>query len=305
MSDDHYSVLLNESIELLNIKQDGVYVDGTFGRGGHSRAILDKLGDNGRLIAFDKDIEAIEYAKQNLHDKRMLVIHDSFANLINYLNTHNIKVIDGLLLDLGVSSPQLDVATRGFSFNKDAELDMRMDTTRGISLKEWINTIEEDVLDDILWRFGEERFHKRIAKEIIKARNITPISTTSELAKIVAQSIPFKEKDKHPATRTFQALRIAINNELDDIECVLNDIPNFLKVNGRVVVISFHSLEDRIVKQKFNELSTPQKLPKWVTVSSTDINYRVIAKKVKATMLEVSKNIRSRSAILRCLERLK
>ncbi|MFN8769555.1 MAG: 16S rRNA (cytosine(1402)-N(4))-methyltransferase RsmH [Neisseriaceae bacterium] len=306
MGDTHYSVLLNESIELLNIKSDGIYVDGTFGRGGHSKAILAKLGKNGRLIAFDKDLEAIEYAKQNILDERLLVVHDSFANLKKYLRSNNIKQIDGLLLDLGVSSPQLDNASRGFSFSKDAKLDMRMDITRGSSLKEWINKVEEPELDQILWRYGEERFHKRIAHQIIKLRSIKPITTTAQLAKIIEDSIPFRDKGQHPATRSFQALRIVINNELNDLEQILDDVPDLLSIYGRVVVISFHSLEDRIVKSKFNELSKAKELPKWVIANNEkDINYKIIAKKVKATDTEINENVRSRSAILRCLEKLK
>lgn len=300
----HYPVLLTESVELLDIKADGVYVDGTFGRGGHSKLILDKLGSNGQLICFDKDIEALEYAKSNLNDRRLRTVHDSFSTLTSYINSNDINKIDGLILDLGISSPQVDTPHRGFSFRLDALLDMRMDTTRGQTLEQWINTVDETVLANVLWQYGEERFHKRIAKHIVKSRGIRPITTTFELADIIAQSIPFHEKGQHPATRSFQALRIVINNELNDLEILLDGIPDFLNIDGRVVVISFHSLEDRLVKNKFNQLSKPKILPKWIMSDIEQVNYAIIAKKVKASYREISENIRSRSAIMRCLKRL-
>ena len=304
-SNTHYSVLLEESISLLDIKPDGVYVDGTFGRGGHARAILDKLGNNGRLIAFDKDVEAISAAKQNIHDERFIMVHGSFANLNNYLKTNNIIAIDGLLLDLGVSSPQLDTPDRGFSFRFNAPLDMRMDTTHGKSVKEWINQASESEIDEILWKYGEEKFHKKIASNIVKSRALKPIETTTDLVKIIEQCIIYKEKGQHPATRSFQAMRIFINNELSDVETILNDIPEFLRVNGRVVVISFHSLEDRIVKNYFNFLTKPIPTPKWIMVDDKGANYQIIAKKIKASLQELNENVRSRSAIMRSLERLK
>lgn len=176
----HYSVLLDESVELLDIKPEGIYVDGTFGRGGHTKVILDRLGKTGRLIAFDKDIEAISYAKQNIHDGRLILIHDSFANLKRCLQSHNINAIDGLLLDLGVSSPQLDNESRGFSFRFVSELDMRMDNTRGITCKEWLEKVSEAELSDILWRYGEEKFSRKIAKNIVESRVQNPIITTTD-----------------------------------------------------------------------------------------------------------------------------
>ncbi len=303
----HYSVLLNESIELLDIKPEGIYVDGTFGRGGHTKVILDKLGKTGRLIAFDKDIEAISYAKQNIHDGRLILIHDSFANLKRYLQSHNINAIDGLLLDLGVSSPQFDNESRGFSFRFDSELDMRMDNTQGVNCREWINSVTEAELNDVLWRYGEERFSRKIAKNIVASRDKKPIVTTKDLTQIIENSIPFKfrEKGQNPATRSFQALRIVINNELEDIENIIKDAPDLLKIGGRIVVISFHSLEDRIIKTKFNELSKPKDLPKWVMVEESSTNFRVVAKKIKAKLDEIEQNVRSRSAVMRCLERIK
>lgn len=300
----HYSVLLEESIELLNIKPDGVYVDGTFGRGGHSRAILNKLNNSGRLIAFDKDIEAIEYGKKELNDPRLTLIHDSFANLDKHLAVLNLPGVDGVLLDLGVSSPQLDDKTRGFSFRFDTELDMRMDNTSGISAKDWLNQVSEKELATVLWQYGEEKFSHQIARNIVAKRKNLPIVTTFQLAKIIEQSMPFKEKGQHPATRSFQAIRIVINNELVDLEKVLAQIPQVLNVLGRFVVISFHSLEDRIVKNSFTDFSSSPKMPKWVMLEDPLPEYKVIAKKIKASDLELRENKRSRSAILRCLERL-
>jgi 16S rRNA (cytosine1402-N4)-methyltransferase len=301
----HYSVLLKESVDLLNIKPDGIYIDGTFGRGGHSRFILDQLGEHGLLIAFDKDIEAISYAKETITDKRFIIIHDSFANLKKHLEQHNIQKIDGVLLDLGVSSPQIDTASRGFSFRYDSELDMRMDTSKGISCKEWLNTVKEEELSNILWHYGEERFSRKIAHNIVAQREKEPILTTTQLTKIIEDTVTFREKSQHPATRSFQAIRIVINNELGDLESVLEDIPDLLKVGGRAVIISFHSLEDRIVKTKFNQLSKPRELPKWVLVTDDVLNYKVIAKKIKASIAEIDENSRSRSAVLRALERVR
>lgn len=297
----HYSVLLAESIELLNIKPDGIYVDGTFGRGGHTKAILEKLNENGRVIAFDKDIEAINYGRQNIIDKRLTLVHNSFASI----DQLGIEKLDGVVLDLGVSSPQLDNSNRGFSFRQEGDLDMRMDNTRGQSAKEWIKVVKEVDLADVIWRYGEERFSRRIAKNIIKARDEKEISTTTELAEIIRQSVGSTEKGQHPATRSFQAIRIFINNELGDLEKVLEKLPQHLKTGGRAVVISFHSLEDRIVKNKFNDLSKEEQLPKWINKTPDAAKYKVVAKKIKASLNEVEENKRSRSAILRCLEKIK
>jgi 16S rRNA (cytosine1402-N4)-methyltransferase len=296
----HYPVLLRESVDLLNIKPDGFYIDGTFGRGGHTREILSRLSDNGRLLAFDKDIEAIEYGCAQIEDKRLRLIHDSFANISCHIDTK----IDGVLLDLGVSSPQLDTKERGFSFRFDAMLDMRMDNTSGLSASDWINSVDEITLADVLWRYGEERFSRKIAKSIIKIRELEPITTTTKLAEIIKQAVPFSEKGQHPATRSFQAIRIFINNELGDLESVLDTIPNCLNSLGRIVVISFHSLEDRIVKMRFNALSKIEQLPKWVNKQANTPEFRVIAKKIKAGLYETTQNNRSRSAVLRGLEKI-
>ncbi len=300
----HYPVLLAQSIKLLNVKPDGVYIDGTFGRGGHSREILAKLSLNGRLIAFDKDVEAINFGKQSVADSRLTLIHDSFATMGLYLERMGIETVDGVLLDLGVSSPQVDTPERGFSFRFATELDMRMDNTRGQSAKEWISTVSEADLTDVLWRFGEEKFSRRIARNIIQARELGEISTTTKLADIIKHSVPFSEKGQHPATRCFQAIRIFINNELGDLEQFLTELPDWLNSNGRAVIISFHSLEDRLVKTRFNQLSTRESLPKWVTKEADMPEFTVIAKKIRAGLNEIEENNRSRSAVLRCLEKM-
>lgn len=300
----HYSVLLNESIELLNIQPNGIYVDGTFGRGGHSKVILEQLGEFGRLIAFDKDPEAIEFANKFAQDKRFTIIHDSFTSATKYLDEFGIKKIDGILLDLGISSPQIDTPERGFSFRFDAPLDMRMDNTRGMSAADWLNNAEFQELAKIFWEYGEEKFSRKIAAKIIEIRDDRPLKTTLDLAKLVESVIPYKEKGQHPATRIFQATRIHINNELCDVEKILNDVPSYLTKNGRFVVISFHSLEDRIVKNKFATLATGEKLPRWVMANDKPSNYKVIAKKIKASLAELEENSRSRSAVMRCLERI-
>jgi 16S rRNA (cytosine1402-N4)-methyltransferase len=304
MKEYHYSVLLKESIELLDVKPDGIYVDGTFGRGGHTKEILSRLGENGKIIAFDKDPDAHAYAKEHFKDERLTLIHDSFANMTNHLARLEINLVDGVLLDLGVSSPQLDDEKRGFSFRFDSPLDMRMNTHSGVSAKDWINSVTERELADVLWNYGEERFYKKIAKAIVDKRQSAPIETTRQLADVIDNAMPFKEKGKNPATRSFQAIRIFINNELGDLEQLLTQIPELLAINGIMVVISFHSLEDRIVKNAFNDLARTKNLPKWVMAEPELPNYEVIAKKVKASASELEENARSRSSILRAIKRL-
>ncbi|HLX53832.1 MAG TPA: 16S rRNA (cytosine(1402)-N(4))-methyltransferase RsmH [Aquella sp.] len=305
MKEYHYPVLLKESIELLDIKPNGIYVDGTFGRGGHTKEILARLSKNGKIIAFDKDPDAHTYAVEHFKDKRLTLIHDSFANMMNCLASLGIKQVDGILLDLGVSSPQLDDEKRGFSFRFDATLDMRMNTHCGVSAREWINSATERELADVLWNYGEERFYKKIAKAIVDKRQSTPIETTKELADLIDNTMPFKEKGKNPATRSFQAIRIFINNELGELELLLAQIPELLAINGVMVVISFHSLEDRIVKNAFNNLAKAKSLPKWVMAEPELPNYQVIAKKVKASASELEENVRSRSSILRAIKHLR
>lgn len=301
----HYSVLLQESIELLDIKPDGVYVDGTLGRAGHTRELLARLGQNGRLIAFDKDPEAIKYANENIDDQRLQVVHASFASVAIKLQEMGINQVDGVLLDLGVSSPQIDTPARGFSFRFDAPLDMRMDNSKGISAAEWLSTASDVELADVFWRYGEEKFSRRIARAIVAVRDENPLLTTTQLANLINGLIPYKEKGQHPATRVFQAIRIQVNNELGDLEQILATAPNLLNIGGRMVVISFHSLEDRITKTKFAELASSDKLPKWVMIQDEPISeYKIIAKKIKASSNEIAENGRSRSAIMRCLERV-
>ncbi|MBP9743369.1 MAG: 16S rRNA (cytosine(1402)-N(4))-methyltransferase RsmH [Burkholderiales bacterium] len=300
----HHPVLLNESIELLKVMPDGTYIDGTFGRGGHTQAILKCLNQNGRIIAFDKDMDAINYGRSQIIDPRLNLIHDSFANFEQYLSIYAIDKIDGILLDLGVSSVQLDNAQRGFSFRLNGDLDMRMDNTRGISAIEWINSVDEVELANVLWKYGEEKFSRVIAKNIVTRRNIAKITTTVQLAEIISQSMRISKNKQHPATRCFQAIRIYINNELDDLERFLAKVPAWLKVKSRVVIISFHSLEDRIVKDKFNQLSHKEHLPKWINKEMDEPKYKVIAKKVRASLGEIEENTRSRSAILRGIEKI-
>lgn len=297
---EHYSVLLKESIDFLNIKNDGTYFDGTFGRGGHTNEILKQLSPQGMVFAFDKDVDAINYGLDKFKDHRIKLIHDSFVNISNYTN----QKFDGIILDLGVSSPQVDSIERGFSFNKDSDLDMRMNNTCGISAKEWINIASEKEISDVLWKYGEERFAKLIAKGIVKYRLSKNIVTTFDLVEIVKNNIIYKHEKKHPATRVFQAIRIHINNELSELDLFLTNIHNKLKIGGRLVIISFHSLEDRIVKIKFNELSREEVIPKWINKQPMKAKYKIIAKKFKASISEINENIRSRSAILRCLEKI-
>lgn len=300
----HYSVLLQESVDLLNIKSNGVYIDGTLGRCGHTNEILKRLSSDGVLIAFDKDPEAISYARKTIQDPRFKLIHGSFADINTCLDELGIVGVDGVLLDLGISSPQIDTPERGFSFRFDAPLDMRMDYSGGISAADWINSASESELADVFWRYGEEKFSRKIAKAIVARRDNSHIVTTAQLADLVSAQIPYREKGQHPATRVFQATRIHINNELGDLEKILQTIPAKLKVGGRIVVISFHSLEDRIVKQQFASLATVEKLPKWVMKNEEASEFKVVAKKIKASSNEILENSRSRSAIMRCLERI-
>ena len=249
----HTSVLLDEAVNGLNIRQDGIYIDGTFGRGGHSRLILSQLGPEGRLLAIDRDPQAIEAARA-IDDPRFSIIHGPFSELAEYARERDLLgKIDGILLDLGVSSPQLDDAERGFSFMRDGPLDMRMDPTRGQSAAEWLLSAEEADIAWVIKTFGEEKFGKRIARAIIERNREQPMTRTKELATVVAAAMPVKDKFKHPATRTFQAIRIWINSELDEIEKALKGSIETLATGGRLSIISFHSLEDRIVKRFMRE----------------------------------------------------
>lgn len=309
MSDNlHLPVLLKEVMHYLAVKPGGVYIDATFGRGGHAKAILSQLNTEGQLILIDQDLEAISYAKNTFGgDSRVTIIHDSFSNLQQI--TQNVGItgqVDGLLLDLGVSSPQLDDAHRGFSFMRDGPLDMRMNTEQGISVAEWLKEVSLTELSDILYLYGEERFSRRIARLIGEYRMTTPITRTHQLAELVAQAVPIREKGKNPATRTFQALRIYINDELGAIKRVLPVIPEILAPGGRVAIISFHSLEDRLVKHFFIEkekgLTLPKEIPIMITQEYVPVLKR-ISKAIHASKEECDKNPRARSAVMRVAEK--
>ena len=299
---EHVSVLLEESVAALAIKPDGTYLDGTFGRGGHSRAILRSLSNSGRLIAFDKDPQAESSAEQFSEDPRFEFVRASFAEISSRVETSE---LDGILLDLGVSSPQLDNAERGFGFSDDGPLDMRMDTRAGMTAAEWLATAPATDIADVIKTYGEERFAKRMASAIVKARAESPITRTKQLATIVSEANPKWEPHKHPATRAFQAIRIFINRELEDLQIALGHTVDALSEGGRLVVISFHSLEDRIVKRFMRDQARGQQLPKHVPVidSDTGKTLNLVGKAVKPSTDEVQRNPRSRSAIMRVAER--
>lgn len=303
----HITVLLHEAVDGLNIREDGVYVDGTFGRGGHSRLILSKLGAAGRLVVFDKDPQAISVANQLAdQDKRVSVVHDGFATFQTALNQLGIEKIDGALFDLGISSPQIDEGERGFSFRFDAPLDMRMDPTRGMSAAEWLAVASEQELHEVIKNYGEERFSRQIARAIVAAREEAPIDTTRKLAQLVAQNVRTRERGQDPATRTFQAVRIFINRELEEVEAVLPQVVGRLSEGGRLAVIAFHSLEDRIVKQFMKKHSQHAPLPRWAAVKESDLPQPplvLVGKAIKPGEGETSANPRARSAVLRLAER--
>ncbi|TNF65523.1 MAG: 16S rRNA (cytosine(1402)-N(4))-methyltransferase RsmH [Gammaproteobacteria bacterium] len=307
----HISVLLKESINGLNIQSSGIYIDGTFGRGGHSDEILKFLNPQGRLFVFDKDPQAINYAKEKyVNDERVMIHHGSFKEMKSVVQTHNLLGrINGILLDLGVSSPQLDQSERGFSFLKSGPLDMRMNPQVGLSAREVLIEYDEQQLADIFYQYGEERFSRRIARAIKSYLNEgKKIEITSELAELVSHAIPKArhEKHKHPATRVFQALRIFVNEELGDLENLLNDVKSILSHQGRLSIISFHSLEDRIVKQFIQKEITGNQaqIPRGLPIESFKANFKWIDKKVKPSDDELKVNIRSRSATLRVAERV-
>ncbi|MCL5768429.1 16S rRNA (cytosine(1402)-N(4))-methyltransferase RsmH [Acinetobacter sp. ANC5681] len=300
----HISVLLHETVDgVLAGRDTGIFVDATFGRGGHTKLLLSKLDQNARVYAFDKDPQALEVAAQlEQEDPRFKIIHASFADIQAELTNIGITEVDGIMADLGVSSPQLDQAERGFSFMQDGPLDMRMDNSQGLTAAEWLLEIEEEKLANIIFQYGEERYSRRIAKAIKSAGEIT---TTAQLAEIVKVAHPKWEKHKHPATRTFQAIRIAINKELDDIETFLPQAVELLKVQGQLAVISFHSLEDRLIKQFIQKESTLAEDHGW-GMPQTQIDTRRLKKvsRIRASEAEVKANPRSRSAWLRVAERL-
>ncbi len=305
----HQPVLLNEVLETLNIKQNGVYIDATFGRGGHSRAILNCLGREGRLIAFDQDPEAIAHGRSLFEDDpRIEFEHCNFSEMETVIVARGLKNhIDGVLMDLGVSSPQLDDAERGFSFLKSGPLDMRMNTEQGESAAQWLARVELRDLILVLKRYGEEKFAKRIATAIVEAREEQPIEDTTVLASIISDAIPVKEKHKHPATRSFQAIRMYVNQELQSVEKGLEAATSVLAVGGRLAVISFHSLEDRMVKRFMRDKSSRPKLPAGLPIMDKDEQppFRLVGKSWVAGDQELAENPRARSARLRVLERVR
>ncbi|MES2323139.1 MAG: 16S rRNA (cytosine(1402)-N(4))-methyltransferase RsmH [Pseudomonadota bacterium] len=304
----HRTVLLDEAVDALNLtgaRADGIYVDGTFGRGGHSRLILSKLGPQGRLFAFDKDLQAIATAHQ-IDDPRFQIVHDSFATMKTALAERGVTQVDGILLDLGISSPQVDDAARGFSFRNDGPLDMRMDTTRGVSAAEWLALVPEQQLEKVIRDYGEERFAFQIAKAIVAGRAVEPISGTRQLAGIVAHAVKTREKGKDPATRTFQAIRIFINKELEDLQAGLAEAYDMLAPAARMVVISFHSLEDRMVKQFLASKAKVEQPDRRLPIRAVDLPQPLmkLVAKMKPSDPEVDANPRSRSAVMRVAERL-
>lgn len=304
----HQSVLLQQAVDALVTDRDGFYIDGTFGRGGHSRAILDRLSDKGRLLVIDKDQEAIQEAcRLQKQDKRVIVAHRSFAEIEVLAGIHDVMgQVSGVFLDLGVSSPQLDNADRGFSFSKDGPLDMRMDDSQGMTAGEWLMQAKEEELVKVFFDYGEEKFSRRIARAIVQEREKAALSSTLQLAEIIKQANPAWEKHKHPATRVFQAIRIYINEELLDLELALSAIVNVLKIRGRMVVISFHSLEDRLVKQFINKQAKGDDFPADMPVTQDQLNPTLIkiGKQIKAGTDELADNVRARSAVLRVAEKI-
>ncbi|TXS96336.1 16S rRNA (cytosine(1402)-N(4))-methyltransferase RsmH [Parahaliea maris] len=303
----HQTVMLREAVDALVTTSSGFYVDGTFGRGGHSRAVLEALDENGRLLGVDKDPTAVaEAEKLAMSEPRFTFYHGSFAQLPRQLRGMGIDAVDGILLDLGVSSPQLDEAERGFSFQHDGPLDMRMDTSSGETAAQWLARADEADIADVLYDYGEERFSRRIARAIVAQRAIDPITTTGRLASIVSEANPRWEKHKHPATRSFQAIRIYINRELEDLQDLLGSALDLLGEGGRLVVISFHSLEDRIVKRYMRDMSRGEQLPRGLPVPDSALNRRMklVGKAVRAGKEEVAGNVRARSAILRVAEKI-
>jgi 16S rRNA (cytosine1402-N4)-methyltransferase len=298
----HITVLLDEAVEALNIKPDGTYIDGTFGRGGHSRKILTQLGEKGRLFAIDRDLAAIETGKA-IQDARFQIAHLHFSDIHQLAIEQHFTKVDGILLDLGISSPQIDEGDRGFSFRFDGPLDMRMDQTRGKTVAELLATISEKQLGEVIKHYGEERFAKQVARAIIKERDDgRAITTTGQLAKVVASAIPKVEPGQNPATRTFQALRIFVNQELEELSLILPKCLNLLTEGGRLVVISFHSLEDRIVKRFIQSEQNRDDLPANFPIKAVDLpqpRLLAVGKAIKPSAAEIKRNVRSRSAVMR------
>lgn len=300
----HVTVLLDEAVSALRIQPQGTYVDCTFGRGGHSRAILKQLGENGRLIAIDRDVDAVHAC--DIKDKRFELHHAAMSDLSDVLESAGVEAVDGVLADLGVSSPQLDDAQRGFSFRFDAPLDMRMDQSRGETVAAWLAKAEEKEIGEVIWRYGEERFARQIARKIVAARSSGGLRTTGELAKLVGETVRTREPGFNPATRTFQALRIFINQELEEVEAMLPQAVKCLSAGGRLVVLSFHSLEDRIVKHFMQKAAKKDSLPADFPIRANEIDestLRLIGRAVRASDAEIAANPRARSVVMRVAER--
>lgn len=311
VSGDHSPVLLKEALEALAVRQDGSYLDGTYGRGGHTDAILERLGPQGRLLAIDRDPEAVAVARDRLEsDQRVCIEQGNFAEMGAISAAAGFTDgFDGILLDLGVSSPQLDQASRGFSFSADGPLDMRMDTSQALTARDWLNATAEREMVDVFRRYGEERYARRIARALVRARNDCPIETTGQLAEIVAGAVPGREFGKHPATRVFQAIRIRINDELQSLADGLEAAHELLRVGGRLCVISFHSLEDRVVKRFIRDRAREAEAWRGLPLDSVPDHARptfsIASKAIKPGSEEVRLNPRSRSAVLRVAERVR
>ncbi len=306
-SEAHIPVLFREAVDALNIHAGGAYVDATLGRAGHAQEIAKHIGTNGKLVAFDRDPRAVELGeKMFANDQRVHIIHSEFSRMAELLCAMtDLEKVDGVLMDLGVSSPQLDQAERGFSFMRDGELDMRMDTSKGESAAQWLARVDERDLMMVLFDLGEEKFARRIARAIVLTRQDTKIESTLQLAAIIADATPKKDKHKHPATRTFQAIRLHVNQELSQVSAALPQAVELLNEGGRLAVISFHSLEDRIVKRFIRELSTPTLPPKNIPVSEDAYltPLKALSRAIKPSRQEIQDNPRSRSSVLRIAER--
>lgn len=306
----HITVLLHEAVDALEIKPDGIYVDGTFGYGGHSRLILERLGKDGRLIAFDRDLSAVTKGRV-IKDAGFHIVHSRFSRIQEELQKLGVSRVDGVLLDLGVSSPQLEDASRGFSFRLNGPLDMRMDASQGLTATEWIASVSEAQLGEVIKNYGEERFAKRIARAVVATRSRQPIVTTLQLAEIVATAVRSRKQNQNPATRTFQAIRIYLNQELEELSLSLPQCVELLNPGGRLVIISFHSLEDRIVKRFMRAAENPDPLPRRLPIRNKEMQnfspqkLRLVGKAVRPRENEVVVNPRARSAVMRVAERVK
>ena len=300
----HIAVLAEEAVAALAVRPDGIYVDGTFGRGGHSRLILERLGPHGRLVALDRDPQAVAAARE-IRDARFSIVHSAFSGLAAALDAQDVGAAHGMLFDLGVSSPQLEEAARGFSFRAEGPLDMRMDPTQGQSAAEWLAVASEEQLREVIGGYGEERFAKQVAAAIVAARRLAPIRTTRQLADLVGAAVRTREPGQDPATRTFQALRIFVNRELEEVSLMLPQAVARLAPGGRLAVIAFHSLEDRLVKRFLQSCARPQ-LPRDLPVRASEmpeVPLRILGKPVRPAAAETAANPRARSAVLRAAER--